>query len=143
MIAKNRIRLFHPVIQSLWVAFLLLAVCGPGSVLADPDNSGTDEIFGGQILSLTAKKPPLKPSNDPRFQDNKDGTVTDLKEGLMWKQIDIYQEKKIWMKNVLSTLRTTVLKNANFLADFSKTRWVMFFRQNAKNRSFAELRRDF
>jgi hypothetical protein len=75
----------------------MLAVCGVDTVLANPGNSSNDEIFGGQILSLTAKKPELKPSNDPRFQDNKDGTVTDLKEGLMWKRIDIYQEKKIWI----------------------------------------------
>ena len=98
MIVKNMIRLFHPVIQSLQVAFLMLAVCGVDTVLANPGNSSNDEIFGGQILSLTAKKPELKPSNDPRFQDNKDGTVTDLKEGLMWKRIDIYQEKSFQMK---------------------------------------------
>ena len=58
--------------------------------------NGEDEIFGGQILSLTEKKPELPPSNDPRFKDNNDGTVTDLREGLMWKRIDFYQEKKIW-----------------------------------------------
>lgn len=58
---------------------------------------GNDEIFGGQILSLTEEKPELPPSNDPRFQNNNDGTVTDLREGLMWKKIDIYQEKKIWI----------------------------------------------
>ena len=97
MIPKNMIWLFHPVIQSLQVAFFMLAVCGVDSVLANPNNSSTDEIFGGQILSLTAEKPELEPSNDPRFQDNKDGTVTDLKERLMWKKIDIYQEKKIWI----------------------------------------------
>ena len=97
MVPKNMIRLFHPIIQSLQVALFMLAVCGVDSVLANPNNSSTDEIFGGQILSLTAEKPELEPSNDPRFQDNKDGTVTDLKERLMWKKIDIYQEKKIWI----------------------------------------------
>ena len=97
MIPKNMIWLFPPVIQSLQVAFFMLAVCWVDSVLANPNNSSTDEIFGGQILSLTAEKPELEPSNDPRFQDNKDGTVTDLKERLMWKKIDIYQEKKIWI----------------------------------------------
>ena len=97
MVPKNIIRLFHPVIQSLQVAFFMLVVCVVDSVLANPNNSSTDEIFGGQILSLTAEKPELEPSNDPRFQDNKDGTVTDLKERLMWKKIDIYQEKKIWI----------------------------------------------
>ena len=55
MIVKNMIRLFHPVIQSLQVAFLMLAVCGVDTVLANPGNSSNDEIFGGQILSLTAK----------------------------------------------------------------------------------------
>ena len=65
----------------------------PENVQAENSN---DEIFGGQILSLTEKKPELKPSNDPRFKDNNDGTVTDLQEGLMWKKIDLYQEKKIW-----------------------------------------------
>ena len=64
-----------------------------GSVQAENSN---DEIFGGQILSLTEEKPALTPSNDPRFKDNNDGTVTDLQEGLMWKKIDLYQEKKIW-----------------------------------------------
>ena len=97
MIPKNMIRLFHPVIQSLQVAFFMLAVCGVDTVMANPNNSNTDEIFGGQILSLTEEKPELEPSNDPRFRDNKDGTVTDLKERLMWKKIDIYQEKKVWI----------------------------------------------
>ncbi len=91
------IRFFRLLIQPLRVAFLLLAVCAGSAVQADSGNSSTDEIFGGQILSLTAEKPELKPSNDPRFRDNKDGTVTDLKKKLMWKQIDIYQEKKIWI----------------------------------------------
>ena len=63
------------------VAILLFA----GSVQAE---NSSDEIFGGQILSLTEEKPELKPSNDPRFKDNNDGTVTDLQEGLMWKKID-------------------------------------------------------
>ena len=94
MIPKNMIWLFHPVIQSLQVALFMLAVCGVDSVLANPNNSSTDEIFGGQILSLTAEKPELEPSNDPRFQDNKDGTVTDLKERLMWKKIDILSRDK-------------------------------------------------
>ncbi len=88
---------FRLLIQPLQVAFLLLAVCAGNVVRADSGNSSADEIFGGQILSLTEEKPELRPSNDPRFRDNKDGTVTDLKKKLMWKQIDIYQEKKIWI----------------------------------------------
>lgn len=97
MILRKMFQPLHPFIQSLQVAFLVLAVCGVDSALANPEDSPKDEIFGGQILSLTEKKPELEPSNDPRFQDNKDGTITDLNEGLMWKKIDIYQEKKIWI----------------------------------------------
>ena len=97
MIPKNTTRPFRLLTQSLQLALLMLAVCGVIVVQADSGDSSTDEIFGGQILSLTEEKPPLKPSNDPRFQDNKDGTVTDLEKKLMWKQIDIYQEKKIWI----------------------------------------------
>lgn len=97
MTPKNMIRPFRLLTQPLRLALLMLAVCGVSVAQADSGNSSTDEIFGGQILSLTAEKPPLKPSNDPRFQDNKDGTVTDLEKKLMWKQIDIYQEEKIWI----------------------------------------------
>ena len=82
--------------QSLCLALLLSVVCEISLVQADSNDSSNDEIFGGQILSLTEEKPELKPSNDPRFKDNNDGTVTDLQEGLMWKKIDLYQEKKIW-----------------------------------------------
>ena len=82
--------------QSLCLALLLSVVCEISLVQADSSDSSNDEIFGGQILSLTEEKPELKPSNDPRFKDNNDGTVTDLQEGLMWKKIDLYQEKKIW-----------------------------------------------
>ena len=77
-----------------WVIlFLLIFFVGLGDLQAE---NNSDEIFGGQILSMTEEKPPLAPSNDPRFKDNDDGTVTDLQEGLMWKKIDLYQEKKIW-----------------------------------------------
>ena len=96
MIPKSMIRFFHSLFKFLQLVFLVLAVCVPISVHADSGNNSSDEIFGGQILSLTEEKPPLTPSNDPRFQDNKDGTVTDLKTKLMWKKIDLYQEKKIW-----------------------------------------------
>jgi hypothetical protein len=96
MTSKNMIRLFSLLTQPLQLALLMLAMCEVSLVQADSVNSSTDEIFGGQILSLTEEKPALKPSNDPRFQDNNDGTVTDLQEGLMWKKIDLYQEKKIW-----------------------------------------------
>ena len=94
--SKNITGLLSLLAQSLWLALLLSLVCGVSLVQADSSDSSKDEIFGGQILSLTEKKPELKPSNDPRFKDNNDGTVTDLQEGLMWKKIDLYQEKKIW-----------------------------------------------
>jgi hypothetical protein len=97
MTQKNMTRPFRLLTQPLRLALLMLAVCGVSVVQVDSGNSSTDEIFGGQILSLTEEKPPLKPSNDPRFQDNKDGTITDFEKKLMWKQIDIYQEEKIWI----------------------------------------------
>ena len=40
-----------------------------------------------------------------------------------------------------ATLRTTVLKMPSLI--FGEIRWVAIFHQNAKNRSFYELRRDF
>ena len=94
--SKNITGLLSLLAQPLWLALLLSLVCGVSLVQADSSDSSKDEIFGGQILSLTEEKPELKPSNDPRFKDNNDGTVTDLQEGLMWKKIDLYQEKKIW-----------------------------------------------
>jgi hypothetical protein len=93
---KNMTRPFRLLTQPLWLALLMLAVFSESVAQADSGNSSTDEVFGGQILSLTEEKPPLKPSNDPRFQDNKDGTITDLEKKLIWKKIDLYQEKKIW-----------------------------------------------
>ena len=96
MIPKNMTRPFSLLTRPLRLAFLILTLCGVSLAQADSDNSSTDEIFGGQILSLTEEKPTLKPSNDPRFQDNKDGTIIDLEKKLMWKKIDLYQEKKIW-----------------------------------------------
>lgn len=120
MIPKDMIRFFRLLIQPMQVAFLLLTVCVWSEVQADSGNSSTDEIFGGQILSLTEEKPELKPSNDPRFRDNKDGTVTDLKKKLMWKQIDIYQEKKIWIN---WDEAQTYLENFNKEAFASYSNW--------------------
>jgi len=65
--------------------------------VAETNKGEGDPIFGGQILSLTDPNKGLAPSNDPRYQDNQDGTVTDLKEGLMWKKQDSYQEQKKWL----------------------------------------------
>jgi Protein of unknown function (DUF1566) len=72
-----------------------LLFCFESPAIADVGEE--DAIFGGQILSLTDKKEGLEPSNDPRYQDNQDGTVTDLQEGLMWKKEDSYQEQKKWL----------------------------------------------
>ena len=95
MIVKNKPNMtIHKKIRchKRWVIlFLLTFFAGLGDLQAE---NSSDEIFGGQILSMTEEKPPLKPSNDPRFQDNKDGTITDLEKKLMWKKIDLYQEKK-------------------------------------------------
>ncbi len=65
-------------------------------VFADEPSNGSDALFENQIRSMTAPKPPLKPSGDLRYRNNQDGTVTDLKHGLMWKLQDSYQEKKEW-----------------------------------------------
>ena len=83
---------------ALIACFFLMAMVSSGLPLAHAEEGTSgDPIFDGQILSLTEKKPPLAPSNDPRFRDNGDGTVSDLEQGLMWKQQDSYQERKEWM----------------------------------------------
>ena len=65
-------------------------------VFADEPSHGSDSLFENQIRSMTAPKPPLKLSGDPRYRNNQDDTITDLKSGLMWKRQDSYQEKKEW-----------------------------------------------
>ncbi len=77
----------------LLLNFVLVTVSFAEEVLSAEE----DPIFGGQILSLTAKKDQLAPSNDPRFQVVQDAVVVDLKEKLMWKKQDSYQELKKWM----------------------------------------------
>jgi hypothetical protein len=58
----------------------------------------TDYEFGGQILTLTEPKKDVTPSSDnPRFQGNKNGTVSDLETKLIWVQIDSYQTRKEWI----------------------------------------------
>lgn len=58
----------------------------------------TDYEFGGQILTLTDPKKDVVPSsNNSRFRDNKNGTVSDLKTKLIWVQIDSYQIRKQWI----------------------------------------------
>lgn len=68
----------------------------PAAEEAKQDN--TDYEFGGQILTLTEPKKESAPvSDDPRYQDNKDGTVTDLETRLVWVQIDSYESRKEWI----------------------------------------------
>ncbi len=58
----------------------------------------TDYEFGGQILTLTEPKTEVDPTSDnPRFQDNQNGTVTDLETQLIWIQLDSYQIRKQWI----------------------------------------------
>ncbi len=58
----------------------------------------TDYEFGGQILTLTEPKTEVGPTSDnPRFQDNQNGTVTDLETQLIWIQLDSYQIRKQWI----------------------------------------------
>ena len=65
-------------------------------VFAGEPSDGSDSLFENQIRSMTAPKPPLKLSGDPRYRNSQDDTITDLKSGLMWKRQDSYQEKKEW-----------------------------------------------
>jgi len=94
---KNRKLSYLWLLRTL-VIFFGVIFCADQLVLADemPTPKG-DSLFENQIRSMTAERPELKPSGDPRFQDNHDGTVTDLEQGLMWKQQDSYQEKKEWI----------------------------------------------
>ncbi len=77
----------------------VLAFCvgQTGQGFADEPKAGADPLFEGQILSLTRPVEVPAPSGDTRFTDNKDGTVTDQKTGLIWKQTDSYQEHKKWI----------------------------------------------
>ncbi len=80
------------VLMTFFIAFLRTEQM----VFAGEPSHGNDSLFENQIRSMTAPKPPLKPSGDPRYRNNQDGTITDLKSGLMWKRQDSYQEKKEW-----------------------------------------------
>jgi len=78
------------------MTFLIAMLRTEQVVFAGEPSHGSDSLFENQIRSMTAPKPPLKLSGDPRYQNNQDGTITDLKHGLMWKRQDSYQEKKEW-----------------------------------------------
>ena len=91
-----------------------LLVCLLSTAVAEESVENKDAIFDGQILSLTDKKEPLEPSNDPRYQDNQDGTVTDLEEGLMWKKQDSYQELKKWLNWQMAQTYLTDINGKSF-----------------------------
>ena len=89
----------------LAITLMVIPTAGQADEVA-PDNpaaqqakeDSTDYEFGGQILTLTEPKNDVAPSSDnPRFQDNKNGTVTDLETKLIWEQIDSYQARKQWI----------------------------------------------
>ena len=93
--------------NDLWMYFLIAVFAGVGILsggvaFAGSPPPGPDSLFENQIRSMTAPKPELEPSGDPRFKDNQDGTVSDLELGLMWKQRDSYQEKKQWIDWVMA-----------------------------------------
>ena len=94
LVRKNGKHFFRLVVGS--VIFIILIFSSNQIILAGENSYGNDSLFDNAIRSMTAPKPPLKPSGDPRFQNNQDGTITDLEHGLMWKQQDSYQEKKEW-----------------------------------------------
>jgi hypothetical protein len=94
-------RIHSDEINYFWLFFVLMAfpiamLRTEQVVFAGELSHGSDSLFENQIRSMTAPKPPLKLSGDPRYRNNQDGTITDLKHGLMWKLQDSYQEKKEW-----------------------------------------------
>ena len=94
-------RIHSDEINYFWLFFVLMTfpiamLRTEQVVFAGEPLHGSDSLFENQIRSMTAPKPPLKLSGDPRYRNNQDGTITDLKHGLMWKRQDSYQEKKEW-----------------------------------------------
>ncbi|MCF8721377.1 Lcl C-terminal domain-containing protein [Nitrospina gracilis] len=80
-----------------WLAVTLFLIL-PVAVLAEEEKPSTsDHDFGGQILSLTEPPKAEFKTDDPRFRDNQNGTVTDLQEKLVWEQMDSYQSLKQWL----------------------------------------------
>ena len=94
LVRKNKKHFFSLMMGS---AIFISAIFFSNQIILAGENSYEgDTLFDNAIRSMTAPKPPLKASGDPRFQNNQDGTITDLDYGLMWKQQDSYQEKKEW-----------------------------------------------
>lgn len=94
-----------PVLAILFLAIMLVMVPSAGCA-GEPDNPAAQQAredkkdyeFDGQILTLTEPKTKEPPTSDnPRYQDNKNGTVTDLETKLVWVQIDSYQTRKQWI----------------------------------------------
>ena len=89
---------FHNGSRTAIFVCLLIALLAETSTADEGDGKGqAEDVFGGQILSLNQPKEPLKPSNDPRYLDNKNGTISDIQSRLMWKQQDSYQGLKKWL----------------------------------------------
>ena len=84
------------------------------------------------IFSICAQKPSA---------DGRKNLPPTRKSCFQLVQTSIDPTKKIWIKNLVATLKKTVLKMLWW--NFGETGGVAFFRQNAKNRSFFELQRDF
>ncbi|CAI2719097.1 Lcl C-terminal domain-containing protein [Nitrospina watsonii] len=78
-------------------AVLCLLLFSAGVRAEDATQPGPDAEFGGQILTLTEPQQADFKSDDPRFRDNKNGTVTDLQHHLVWEQRDSYQSQKKWL----------------------------------------------
>jgi len=74
-----------------------LMLLGASGVAADDPGKETDPVFGGQILSLTEPKADVGKSENPRFRDNEDGTVTDFEMKLVWTREDSLQRVKKWI----------------------------------------------
>ncbi len=117
---------FQKSLSAFMMVVLVIAFMVPAVSLAEeaiPDNSvsenakkdETDYEFGGQILTLTEPKSDATPTSDnPRFQDNKNGTVVDLETKLIWVQIDSYQTRKQWINWHKAQDYIRELNEANF-----------------------------
>lgn len=76
---------------------VLLLSANSGQVQAGGAETGFDPGFDGQILTMTKPKAELAPSSNPRYQDNKDGSVLDLVTGVVWAKEDSYQSTRDWI----------------------------------------------
>ena len=65
--------------------------------LAADEEKQSNDVFGGQILSLTEPKVEVGESNNPRFKSDPNGTVLDIEQKLVWTRQDSYQKLKQWI----------------------------------------------